>query len=164
MGKGLIACGGASKGAWGPAGSRGHDTHSGCQLQASSDIFGPEFVRVTQAATSQVQFRDLTLNLDQIDDITKGKILWDLYKHNFRFELAVLDHLLVPQLWSDPDHSCLDKVCQVRLLIVYTNVGLNFTISADLPRRFTANHVCGAFPNKESRASFQGTAREAPLH
>ena len=52
-------------------------THSGCQLQASANIFGPEFVRVTQAATSQVQFWDLLLNLDQI-------------------ELTVLDHLLGP--------------------------------------------------------------------
>ncbi|KIM57667.1 hypothetical protein SCLCIDRAFT_129909, partial [Scleroderma citrinum Foug A] len=61
-------------------------THSGCQLQASANLFGPEFIRVTQGTTSEVQFRDITLNLatiGQINDTTKGKILWDLYKHNF---------------------------------------------------------------------------------
>ena len=61
-------------------------THSGCQLQASADLFGPDFIRVTQTTASEVQFRDITLDhasIGQIDNTTKGKILWDLYEHNF---------------------------------------------------------------------------------
>ena len=67
-----------------------------------------------------MQFRDLTLNLaaiGQIDDTTKGKILWDLYEHNFRFEFLVLDHLLVPEVWSNPTSSRFDEVCEVSLLV-----------------------------------------------
>ena len=61
-------------------------THSGHQLPASANLFGPEFIRVTQGTTLEVQFWDIMLNLatiDQINDTTKGKILWHLYKHNF---------------------------------------------------------------------------------
>ena len=95
-------------------------THSGHQLQASANLFSPEFVRVTQGTASEVQFQDITLNLatiGQIDDTTKGKILWDLYEHNFQFEFLALDCLLVPQVWLNPNNSCLDKVHQVSLLV-----------------------------------------------
>ena len=95
-------------------------THSGRQLQASADLFGPDFVRVTQTTASEVRFRDIMLDhasIGQIDDTTKGKILWDLYEHNFQFEFLALDHLLVPQAWSDPNNSRLDEVCQVSLLV-----------------------------------------------
>ncbi|KIM54674.1 hypothetical protein SCLCIDRAFT_39038, partial [Scleroderma citrinum Foug A] len=59
----------------------------------------------THEEPSEVQFRDLTLNLASLGTLnktTKGKILWDLYEHNFRFELVVLNCLLCPQIWSDP--------------------------------------------------------------
>ena len=55
--------------------------------------------------------------IGQIDDTTKGKILWDLYEHNFRFEFLVLDCLLVPQVWLNPNNSRLDEVRQVSLLV-----------------------------------------------
>ncbi|KIM58630.1 hypothetical protein SCLCIDRAFT_27899 [Scleroderma citrinum Foug A] len=61
-------------------------THSGRQLQKSANLFSPEFVRVMQVTASEVQFRDLTLNLNmigQMDNTTKGKILWDLHEHSF---------------------------------------------------------------------------------
>ena len=94
-------------------------THSGHQLQKSADLFGPEFIRVTQVTTLEVQFQDLTLNLNvigQMDNTTKGKILWDLYEHSFQFKLLVLDWLLVPQLWTNPDNACLEQVHQVSSL------------------------------------------------
>ena len=94
-------------------------THSGRQLQKLANLFGPEFVRVTQVTTSEVQFQDLMLNLNvisQMDNTTKGKILWDLYKHSFRFELLALDQLLVPQLWTNPNNACLEQVHQVSSL------------------------------------------------
>ena len=72
-----------------------------------------------QVTALEVQFWDLTLNLNaigQMDNTTKGKILWDLYKHSFRFELLVLDRLLVPQLWTNPNNACLKQVCQVSSL------------------------------------------------
>ncbi|KAI5997844.1 hypothetical protein F5J12DRAFT_709432, partial [Pisolithus orientalis] len=40
-------------------------------------------------------------------------ILWDLYKHNFCFELVALDCLLVPTLWSSVESEQLDQVCQI---------------------------------------------------
>ena len=72
-----------------------------------------------QGTTSEVQFWDIMLNfaaIGQIDDFTKGKILWDLYEHNFRFEFLALDHLLAPQVWSNPNNSHFDEVCEVSLL------------------------------------------------
>lgn len=94
-------------------------THSGIKLRESANLFGPEFVGVTQGTTSEVQFRDITLNfaaIGQIDDFTKGKILWDLYEHNFRFEFLALDRLLAPQVWSNPNNSRFDEVREVSLL------------------------------------------------
>ena len=67
-----------------------------------------------------MQFWDIMLNLvaiGQIDDTTKGKILWDLYEHNFRFEFLALDRLLVPQIWSNPTNSRFDEVRKVSLLV-----------------------------------------------
>ena len=67
-----------------------------------------------QVTASEVQCWDLTLNLNaigQMDNTTKGKILWDLYEHSFRFELLALDWLLVPQLWTNPDNARLEQVC-----------------------------------------------------
>ena len=61
-------------------------THSGWQLQATANLFGPSFIRSTREEPSEVQFHDLTLNLASLgtlDKTTKGKILWDLYEHNF---------------------------------------------------------------------------------
>ncbi|KAI6146798.1 hypothetical protein BKA82DRAFT_3959423, partial [Pisolithus tinctorius] len=65
---------------------------------------------------SHVQFRDITIGLADlatIDSATKGKILWDLYEHNFRFELVALDRLLVPALWSNVESERLDQVRQI---------------------------------------------------
>ncbi|KAI6142215.1 hypothetical protein BKA82DRAFT_4361212 [Pisolithus tinctorius] len=55
----------------------------------------------------------LVRNLATIDSATKGKILWDLYEHNFRFELVALDRLLVPALWSNVESERLDQVRQI---------------------------------------------------
>ncbi|KAI6144571.1 hypothetical protein BKA82DRAFT_3959827, partial [Pisolithus tinctorius] len=40
-------------------------------------------------------------------------ILWDLYEHNFHFELVTLDHLLVPALWLNVESEQLDQVHQI---------------------------------------------------
>ena len=67
-----------------------------------------------------MQFWDLMLNLaaiGQIDGTTKGKILWDLYEHNFQFEFLALDRLLVPEVWSNPTSSRFDEVHEVSLLV-----------------------------------------------
>ncbi|KAI6142465.1 hypothetical protein BKA82DRAFT_149223 [Pisolithus tinctorius] len=89
---------------------------SGNQIHEAADIFGPEFVKVQHDVPSHVQFRDITIglaDLTTIDLATKGKILWDLYKHNFCFELVALDHLLVPALWSNVESERLDQVRQI---------------------------------------------------
>ncbi|KAI6140792.1 hypothetical protein BKA82DRAFT_4362707 [Pisolithus tinctorius] len=89
---------------------------SGNQIREAADIFGPEFVKVQHDVPSHVQFRDITIGLADlatIDSATKGKILWDLYEHNFRFELVALDRLLVPALWSNVESERLDQVRQI---------------------------------------------------
>jgi len=96
-------------------------SHSGQQLQASANIFGPSFIKTTHEEPLEVQFRDLTLNLASLgtlDRTTKGKILWDLYEHNFRFELVALDRLLCPQIWLDPNNNRLDRIRQVSLSVI----------------------------------------------
>jgi len=96
-------------------------SHSGQQLQASADIFGPSFIKTTHEEPSEVQFRDLTLNLASLGTLnrtTKGKIVWDLYEHNFQFELVALDRLLCPQIWSDPNNDHLDRIRQVSLSVI----------------------------------------------
>ena len=100
-------------------------THSGRQLQATADLFGPSFIRSTREEPSEVQFHDLTLNLaslDTLDKTTKGKILWDLYEHNFQFELVTLDCLLCPQIWLDPNKERFDHIRQVQLSVIYAKV------------------------------------------
>ncbi|KIO03323.1 hypothetical protein M404DRAFT_27291, partial [Pisolithus tinctorius Marx 270] len=96
--------------------SERRQSFSGNQICEAADIFGPEFVKVQHDVPSHVQFRDITIGLTDlatIDSATKGKILWDLYKHNFRFELVALDRLLVPALWSNVESEWLDQVHQI---------------------------------------------------
>ncbi|KAI5986075.1 hypothetical protein F5J12DRAFT_701255, partial [Pisolithus orientalis] len=40
-------------------------------------------------------------------------ILWDLYEHNFWFELVALDHVMMPSLWSNLDSEQLDHIQQI---------------------------------------------------
>ncbi|KAI6038950.1 hypothetical protein EDC04DRAFT_2895685 [Pisolithus marmoratus] len=78
-------------------------TFSGNKVCEAADLFGSELVKVQRDAPSHVQFRDITLSLvdlGTIDTATKSKILWDLYEHNFQFELVALDRVLVPNKWS----------------------------------------------------------------
>ncbi|KIK15233.1 hypothetical protein PISMIDRAFT_16664 [Pisolithus microcarpus 441] len=91
-------------------------TYSSNKLREAADLFGPELVKVQRETPSHIQFRDVTLSLADlgtIDIATKGKILWDLYKHNFQFELVALDRVLVPNLWSSQQLDRLDQVRQI---------------------------------------------------
>ncbi|KAI6148069.1 hypothetical protein BKA82DRAFT_4355315 [Pisolithus tinctorius] len=91
---------------------------SGNQICKAADIFGPEFVKIQHDVPSHVQFCNITIGLTDlatIDSATKGKILWDLYEHNFHFELVALDRLLVPALWLNVESEWLDQVHQIFL-------------------------------------------------
>ncbi|KAI6003266.1 hypothetical protein F5J12DRAFT_783692 [Pisolithus orientalis] len=48
-----------------------------------------------------------------INQMMKSKILWDLYEHNFQFELVTLDHVMMPSLWSNQDSEWLNHVQQI---------------------------------------------------
>ena len=100
-------------------------THSGQQLKATANLFRPSFIRSTCEEPLEVQFHNLTLNLASLgtlDKTTKGKILWDLYEHNFQFELVVLDCLLCPQIWLDPNNKWLNHIRQIQLSVIYATV------------------------------------------
>ncbi|KAI6010475.1 hypothetical protein PISMIDRAFT_11324 [Pisolithus microcarpus 441] len=90
--------------------------YSSNKLCEAADLFGPELVKVQCETPSHIQFRDVTLSLTDlgtIDITTKGKILWDLYEHNFQFELVTLGHMLVPNLWSSQQLDRLNQVHQI---------------------------------------------------
>ena len=40
--------------------------------------------------------------IDQIGDDTCAEVLWDLYEHNFRFEILALDRVVHVDEWKDP--------------------------------------------------------------
>ncbi|KAI6033755.1 hypothetical protein BKA83DRAFT_4121129 [Pisolithus microcarpus] len=87
--------------------------YSGNKLHEAADLFGLGLVKVQCETPSHIQFRDVTLSLTDLRTINitmKGKILWDLYKHNFRFKLVALDHMLVPNLWSIQQLDRLDQI------------------------------------------------------
>ncbi|KAI6041015.1 hypothetical protein EDC04DRAFT_2893586 [Pisolithus marmoratus] len=91
-------------------------TFSGNKVHEAANLFGPELVKVQLDAPSHMQFRDITLSLvdlGTIDTATKSKILWDLYEHNFWFELVALDRMLVPNKWSSQQSERLDQICQI---------------------------------------------------
>ncbi|KAF8836119.1 hypothetical protein BDN67DRAFT_1014943, partial [Paxillus ammoniavirescens] len=58
-------------------------------------LFGPDFLAIRHNELGPtVGFHDMVLplkDLVNIDNVTFGKILWDLYEHNFCFELIALD-------------------------------------------------------------------------
>ncbi|KAI6016832.1 hypothetical protein BKA83DRAFT_4497344 [Pisolithus microcarpus] len=91
-------------------------TFSGEQQREAAAFFGPELIRVQHDIPSHVQFRDLSIciaDLASIDQLTKSKILWDLYKHNFQFELVALGRVLMPGSSSNREPEWLDLVRQL---------------------------------------------------
>ncbi|KAI6004329.1 hypothetical protein EDC04DRAFT_2611657 [Pisolithus marmoratus] len=91
-------------------------TFSGNKVCEATDLFGLELVKVQCETPSHIQFRDITLSLPDlgtIDLTTKSKILWDLYEHNFWFELVTLDHVLAPNLWSSQQPEWLNQIHQI---------------------------------------------------
>ncbi|KAI6029178.1 hypothetical protein BKA83DRAFT_4489143 [Pisolithus microcarpus] len=91
-------------------------TFSGEQQREAAAFFGPELIRVQHDIPSHVQFRDLSIciaDLASINQLTKSKILWDLYEHNFRFELVALGRVLMPGLSSNREPEWLDLVRQL---------------------------------------------------
>ncbi|KAI6006243.1 hypothetical protein F5J12DRAFT_892978 [Pisolithus orientalis] len=75
-----------------------------------------ELVSLQHDIPGHVQFWDISISLTDlatIDQMTKSKILWDLYEHNFWFKLVALDHVMMPSLWSNWDSEQLDHVWQI---------------------------------------------------
>ncbi|KAI5994312.1 hypothetical protein EDC04DRAFT_2586270 [Pisolithus marmoratus] len=91
-------------------------TFSGDRLHEAANLFGPELIRVQHDIPSQVQFRDISISLADLasmDQLTKSKILWDLYEHNFRFELVTLSCALMPSSLLNEESEWLDLVRQI---------------------------------------------------
>ncbi|KAI6032429.1 hypothetical protein EDC04DRAFT_2898259 [Pisolithus marmoratus] len=91
-------------------------TFSGDRLREAAKLFGPALIRVQHDIPSQVQFRDISISLADlasIDQLMKSKVLWDLYEHNFRFELVALTRVLMPALSLNQESEWLDRVRQV---------------------------------------------------
>ncbi|KIO06113.1 hypothetical protein M404DRAFT_139674 [Pisolithus tinctorius Marx 270] len=64
--------------------------------------------------------------------MTKSKILWDLYEHNFQFELVALDHVMMPSLWLNRDSERLDHVQQVCTILPHQECAVS-ELYADFP-------------------------------
>ncbi|KAI5988462.1 hypothetical protein F5J12DRAFT_898193 [Pisolithus orientalis] len=91
-------------------------TFSGDQLCESAALFSPKLINLQHDIPSHVQFQDISISLADlatIDQMTKSKILWDLYEHNFCFKLVALDHAMMPSLLSNQDSEQLDHVQQI---------------------------------------------------
>ncbi|KAI6111410.1 hypothetical protein F5141DRAFT_1214914 [Pisolithus sp. B1] len=91
-------------------------TFSSDQLCEATSLFSPELIRVQHDIPSHVQFQDLSIcivDLASMDQLTKSKVLWDLYEHNFWFEVVTLGHALMPGLSSNWEPEWLDHVCQL---------------------------------------------------
>ncbi|KAI6139944.1 hypothetical protein BKA82DRAFT_3988060 [Pisolithus tinctorius] len=110
-------------------------TFSGDRLCESATLFGPELVSLQHDIPSHVQFRDISISLADlatIDQMTKSKILWDLYEHNFWFELVTLDRVMMPSLWSNRDSERLNHVRQVRTILPHQECAVS-ELYADFP-------------------------------
>ncbi|KAI6003567.1 hypothetical protein EDC04DRAFT_2908195 [Pisolithus marmoratus] len=89
---------------------------SGDRLREAANLFGPELIRVQHDIPSQVQFRDISISLADLasmDRLTKSKILWDLYEHNFQFKLVTLSRALMPSSSLNEESEWLDLVHQI---------------------------------------------------
>ncbi|KAF9230367.1 hypothetical protein BU15DRAFT_57318, partial [Melanogaster broomeanus] len=92
-------------------------TYSSSLKKEAAELFGPQFSAIRHEDLGPtIGFRDMSLpfaNIANIDDVMLGKILWDLWEHNFRFELMALDKHVVPHLWLSQDSVRLDQVLQI---------------------------------------------------
>ncbi|KAI6136021.1 hypothetical protein F5141DRAFT_1059280 [Pisolithus sp. B1] len=83
---------------------------------AATNLFGLELIKVQHEVPSHVQFRDISISLEDlasIDQLTKSKVLWDLFEHNFQLELVTLGHVLMSSMPLDQESEWLNRACQV---------------------------------------------------
>ncbi|KAI6104218.1 hypothetical protein F5141DRAFT_1065039 [Pisolithus sp. B1] len=82
----------------------------------AANLFGLKLVRVQHEVPSHIQFWDISISLEDlasIDQLMKSKVLWDLFKHNFWFELVTLGHVLMSSMPLDQESEWLNCACQV---------------------------------------------------
>ncbi|KAI6103115.1 hypothetical protein EV401DRAFT_1875579 [Pisolithus croceorrhizus] len=81
-------------------------TFSGDRLHEATNLFGLELIKVQHEVPSHIQFRDISISLEDlasVDQLTKSKVLWDLFEHNFQFELVALGRVLMSSMPLDED-------------------------------------------------------------
>ncbi|KAI6118554.1 hypothetical protein EDD16DRAFT_1707347 [Pisolithus croceorrhizus] len=91
-------------------------TFSGDRLHEAANLFGLELIKVQHKVPCHIQFWDISISLEDlasIDQLTKSKVLWDLFEHNFQFKLVTLGHVLMSSMLLDQESEWLDHACQV---------------------------------------------------
>jgi hypothetical protein len=86
---------------------------------AIKQLFGQELLEKLQGGHKAVYWHDRALPVvdDRLIDLDRGivrEIIWELFEHNFRFEVRALDMIAAPSQWNGGDASIkrLKTVCQ----------------------------------------------------
>lgn len=89
--------------------------------EAVQHLFGDELTARLQGGLAAVYWHETALQVQDdaivaLDKRVVQEIIWELFEHNFRFELLALDLIAAPQEWNDVErrvkrHGMIEIVC-----------------------------------------------------
>ena len=86
---------------------------------AIKQLFGQELLQTLQGGQKAVYWHDCEMPVEEdrivnLDRNIVREIIWELFEHNFRFEVQALDMIAAPAEWNDGEASIkrLNMVCQ----------------------------------------------------
>jgi hypothetical protein len=77
--------------------------------RAAKEIFGDDLVAQLQGGVEELWWHETALQVKQhsivdLDPNVIQEIIWELFEHNFRYELLLLDMVAARSQWHDPEH------------------------------------------------------------
>lgn len=83
---------------------KGEETKATKRRHIIHDIFGAEMMAQYRGPQIKAFWHEREIqdaNFRDMDFVLVRQITWELFEHNWRFELVNLDHAAAPQLWAD---------------------------------------------------------------
>ena len=88
--------------------AKGKETKASQVRRAAREIFGEELVAQLRGGLEELWWHETALQINQqsivdLDPNIVREVIWELFEHNFRYELLLLDMVAARSEWNDPE-------------------------------------------------------------
>lgn len=114
---------------------KGQETKATKRRRIVHDIFGAEMMAQYRGPQIKRFWHERELQCSDTEDMDSTlvrEITWELFEHNWRFELVNLDHAAVPDLWADDYKSFTRRDI---VLSLFPGTGTLFIWTGEFPKK-----------------------------